>query len=472
MTVKITKKSQASPAPNCVEESIGQVYDQAPLNVRLVRAEETERWNRLVEKHHYLKNASMVGESLRYVAEQDGQWVALLGWSSAAFHVQARDRFIGWSAIQRQRRRHLLACNARFVLLGPKRKVANLASQILSLNLRQLSRDWRQVYGHPIVAVETFVDPKRFAGTCYQAANWKPIGTSKGFGRSRLDFYQLHKQPKVMFLYPIYPKAFEDLRAEELPKKLARYETEPKTSDFLLNGEQCQSLIQAFQKVPDPRHRTKKVHRNGASILAIATVAMLAGNNTFLAIGEFSQDLNQNQLRCLRATRDRKTRRYLAPSESAIRRYLQRVDPDKLDQAIQSWISSHLSPDSKLKLAIDGKTVRAASKASGRSVHLFAALFHGTGLTARQIQIPEKKNEIPCVKELVADLDLENTWVSLDALHAQKTTSRYLVEEKKASCLVTVKANQPTLQETLLTLTLGQSFPPSGPNARPRAWTP
>lgn len=471
MTARITKKSSDSPAHNCVDEAIEKAYGQQRLKVRLVRAEETERWNRLVEKRHYLKKASMVGESLRYVAEWDGQWVALLGWSSAAFHVAAREREIGWNFIQRHRRRPLIACNARFVLLVGKRKMANLASEILSLNVRQLSRDWQQAYGHPIVAVETFVDPKRFQGTCYQAANWKQVGSSKGFGRSRLDFYQLHEQPKMMFLYPLYPKAFEDLRAEVLPEKLAGSETGPKTSDFLLNGKQCQSLIQAFQKVPDPRHRTKKVHRNGASILALATVAMLAGNNTFLAIGEFSQDLNQNQLRSLRATRDRKTRRYLAPSESTIRRYIQRVDPDRLDQAIQSWISSHLSPDSKGRLAIDGKTVRAASKASDRSVHLFAALFQGTGLTARQIQIPEKKNEIPCVKELVADLDLVNAWVSLDAMHAQRATARHLVEEKQANYLVTVKANQPTLQETLLTLTLGQSFPPSGPNSGPRAWT-
>ena len=468
MIANISYESASSAAENCVNEAIAKAYGEERLKVRLVRADETEQWNRLVEKHHYLKNASMVGECLRYVAEQDGVWVALLGWSSAAFHVQARERYIGWNAIQKQRRRPFIACNARFVLLGPKRERANLASQILSLNLRQLNQDWQHVYGHPIVAVETFVDPKRFQGICYQAANWQQVGSSKGFGRSRLDFYQLHEQPKVMFLYPLYPKAFEDLRAEVLPEKLAPYETQPQTSDFLLNGQQCQSLIKAFQEVPDPRHRTKKVHRSGASILALATVAMLAGNNTFLAIGEFSQNLNQNQLRSLRATRDRKSQRYLAPSESTIRRYLQRVDPDLLDQAIHHWSSSHLSEDSKRRVAIDGKTVRAASKAAGRSVHLFAALFQGSGLTARQIQIPEKKNEIPCVKELVEGLDLENAWVSMDALHAQRDTVRHLVENKRASCLVTVKANQPTLQEDLLTLTLGQSFSPSGPNAQPR----
>ncbi|MDA1277600.1 MAG: DUF4338 domain-containing protein, partial [Verrucomicrobia bacterium] len=145
MTVKIAKKSQGARTPNCVDEAIEAIYGQSTRTVRLVRAVEADRWNRLVEKHHYLKNASMVGESLRYVAEQDGQWVALLGWSSAVFHVQARDQFIGWNAIQRQRRRHLLACNARFVLLGPKRKAAWKGDAYAQGQLGELYRDGRGV---------------------------------------------------------------------------------------------------------------------------------------------------------------------------------------------------------------------------------------------------------------------------------------------------------------------------------------
>ena len=103
---------------------------------------EERRWNDLVNKHHYLKEHRLVGESLRYVAKQEGKWIALLGWSSAAFHLQERDRWIGWTDLLRKSRRHLVACNARFVLLGPKSDTAcQFASQILSLNLRRLSRD-------------------------------------------------------------------------------------------------------------------------------------------------------------------------------------------------------------------------------------------------------------------------------------------------------------------------------------------
>ncbi|MBI2928596.1 MAG: DUF4338 domain-containing protein [Verrucomicrobia bacterium] len=175
------------------------------------------RWNQLVQKHHYLKEHRLVGESLKYVAQQNGQWIALLGWSSAAFHLDARDAWIGWTDPLRKSRRALVACHARFVLLGAQSISCHLASQILSLNLTRLSEDWRHRYGHPIALVETFVDPERFEGTCYRAANWIERGVTKGFGRSRLDFYQLHAKPKALFLYPLAPQARQLLCAPVLP---------------------------------------------------------------------------------------------------------------------------------------------------------------------------------------------------------------------------------------------------------------
>ena len=119
------------------------------ITVRPVKPSEKCRWEKLVEKRHYLKNAQMVGESICYVAECNGKWIALLGWSSCAFHLRPRDRWIGWSDDQRRARRHLVVCNARFLLLEPKGKRPNAASRILAANLRRLSEDWQAVYGHP-----------------------------------------------------------------------------------------------------------------------------------------------------------------------------------------------------------------------------------------------------------------------------------------------------------------------------------
>ena len=150
-----------------------------PLNARSLRAvrvrptwglEERRRWDHLVENHHYLPFQGLVGRGLRHVAELDGQWVALVGWQAGAFKLKARDGWIGWIPEQQFRRLHLIANNTRFVLLpGPHRP--NLASRVLGLSLRRLSSDMRQLHGHPVLVAETFVDPSRFAGTCYRASN-------------------------------------------------------------------------------------------------------------------------------------------------------------------------------------------------------------------------------------------------------------------------------------------------------------
>jgi hypothetical protein len=427
------------------------------------------RWNQFIEKHHYLKEHRMVGESLRYVAKLNGKWVALLGWSSAAFHLRARDAWIGWTDSLRKSRRSLVACNARFVLLGPKSKSSNLASQILSLNLRCLSKDWQQRYGHPIALVETFVDPERFEGTCYRAANWIEIGVTKGFGRSRLDFYQLHDQPKAIFLHPLTPKARQILSAPVMPPAWAPFERIADPIEYPLSGQQTKSLLQALGPLRDPRRNRGRLHRKIASIVAIATAAMIAGNNCLTDIGDFSQSLNQNQLRSLRAARCRKTGKFVAPSESTIRRVLQRLDPQQLDRLVSDWLRSHLKDLGIAALAVDGKCLRTASKINGESIQLFSALDTQTRIVCRQIKIPAKTNEIPALKDLLDGLDLRGALVSADAINTQKSTAAHLVQDKQADYLLVVKGNQPKLFEKLAELSIAESgvFPPSGSHSGP-----
>ena len=245
-----------------------------------------------------------MGESLRDVAEPDGQVIAALGWSSAAYHLQPRDQYIGWSAPQRQARRHLVACNARFLLLGPQTHAPNAAAQIVSRNLECLSQDWQDGYGHPLLLVETFVDPQQFQGTCYRAANWTEIGVTQGWGRARLDFYQLYQHPQAIFIYELHPQARPRLSAPELPPKLQAVEhANPRRSTLSLR--QSQSLLATFDALPDPRSRQGRRQRQVSCLLASATTAMIANNNSFSALGPFAQALNPKPLRSLRATRDR-----------------------------------------------------------------------------------------------------------------------------------------------------------------------
>jgi len=150
--------------------------------VRPVAPEEAGRCKALIRERHYLGLRHLAGEAMLHVAEVDGHGVALLGWCSAALKVTVRDRFIGWTALQEQRRLKFIAQNGQFLLLVEPGQVPNPASRVLALSLRRSAQDWRAVYSHPVVLAETFVDPRRFPGTCYRAAGWQCLGETEGHG--------------------------------------------------------------------------------------------------------------------------------------------------------------------------------------------------------------------------------------------------------------------------------------------------
>jgi hypothetical protein len=154
-----------------------------PLEVRQVRRTPEEAvFNSLLAQHHYLGYSQPVGEHLKYLVFARGRPIACVAWSSAPRHLGSRDRFIGWSAQARLSNIKLLAYNTRFLIL-PWVSVPHLASHILGRMARMLCADWQRLYAHPIYFVETFIDPGRFAGTCYRAANWTLLGHTTGRGK-------------------------------------------------------------------------------------------------------------------------------------------------------------------------------------------------------------------------------------------------------------------------------------------------
>ena len=134
------------------------------------------------EHYHYLGYEQPVGEHLKYLGWAQGRPVACVAFSSAPRHLGPRDRFIGWSKQARKRNIDRIAYNTRFLIL-PWVRVPHLASHILGRLAALLSADWERVYAHPIYLLETFVDPSRFQGTCYRAANWMVVGSTTGRGK-------------------------------------------------------------------------------------------------------------------------------------------------------------------------------------------------------------------------------------------------------------------------------------------------
>jgi len=188
---------------------LGAIGDILIEPVRRTRQEPL--FNSLLEQYHYLGYEQPVGEHVKYLASARGQAIACLAWSSSPRHLGCRDRFIGWSPVERQRNIHLLAYNTRFLIL-PWVKVPHLASYLLGRMAARIAGDWRQCYAHPVWLLETFVDPSRFRGTCYRAANWLPLGYTTGRGKNDLT-HRPNRPMKEVLVYPLHRRFRERLMA-------------------------------------------------------------------------------------------------------------------------------------------------------------------------------------------------------------------------------------------------------------------
>ncbi|HUF62795.1 MAG TPA: Druantia anti-phage system protein DruA, partial [Verrucomicrobiales bacterium] len=178
------------------------LQELGPLKIRQVRhSAQDSLFGQLIEEHHYLSYTQPVGEHLKYLVWARSQPIAALAWCSAARHLAARDRFIGWRPEVRKANLHLIAYNTRFMIV-PWVRAPHLASHLLGRVARRISQDWEALYAHPVHLLETFIDPARFRGTCYRAANWQCLGLSTGRGHNASTGRR--DQPrKELWVYPL-----------------------------------------------------------------------------------------------------------------------------------------------------------------------------------------------------------------------------------------------------------------------------
>jgi len=199
------------PQPMLIDTTpvIAPLNELRPVDVQQVRRTGDEPlFNSLIEHHHYLGYEQPVGEHLKYLVWAQGRPIACMAWSSAPRHLGSRDRFIGWSGEARRRNIRYLAYNTRFLIL-PWIEVPHLASHILGRMARQISQDWERIYGHPIFLLETFIDPERFRGTCYRAANWILLGRTTGRGKDD-QTHRPNRSIKEVFALPLH-RRFQEL---------------------------------------------------------------------------------------------------------------------------------------------------------------------------------------------------------------------------------------------------------------------
>lgn len=404
--------------------------------------EQRARAQRCLVAHHYLGGVQAVGEQVHYaVSDAQGEWVAVLIFAAAAKHLRPRDQWIGWSAEQRRRRLALVVNNVRFLLL-PERTVPNLGSVVLSRILARLSEDWQARYAHPVLVVETFVDPARFQGGVYRASGWSELGLTKGHGRRARDYYENHDRPKRLFARELVRNARRSLQAEHLKPALAAVEAKVPVRSTLKAAE-LESLSGHFRAVSEYRRRMGQYPL--FALLGIAACAYLAGAPRGQKdLAAFARRLSSRQRAALGVRRNAREE-YPAPSQPTFSRMFAHVSEAEIEAVLlrhQTQVRG--APPPEELVVLDGKV----PKHSGGLNVVTAVTAPGLHFLGSEV-VADKSNEIPAVRALCQRLELDGRLVSIDALHTQSETARQIVLEHGGDYVLTLKGNQPNVQRAV-----------------------
>jgi hypothetical protein len=391
-------------------------------------------------EHHYLGAGRSVGDYLRQMGELNGKAVALLVWGPACYSLKDRDLWISWSASQRLERLKLVVQNRRFLVLGEKGQSPNLASQAMGAALRALPGQWLERFGYRPLLAESFTDPEAYAGTCYKAGNWEPVGMSAGFSRHRADFYVAHDRPKRLWLRPLCPEAKKHLRSAEVPAQCRGGLVAAPTGTLPVNPEQMTSLLEVFRRAPDPRD-THTRHRTGP-VLTLVAMALLAGRRDISEIARFATTLTHPQRRRLGLPLKKGTRAfYQVPAYGVFYQLLTRMDPEAFAALLNDWLLSRAGTLPQA-LALDGKMIR-------DHIGRLTLARHEDGAPHAVALYDQKEGTERCEQSAAAALleklpALDGKLITADPWHCQRKTAATIVE-KGGDDLLQIKGNQPGL---------------------------
>jgi hypothetical protein len=429
------------------------VLEHAQVRLLTTR-KDISQCDQLIVEHHYLHDATLVGEQLRYAITCKGRWLGVATWSGAAFHIKDRDQFIGWDFEQCRRRRALLANNSRLLIL-PDCHYPNLISRFMKLMLARLSDDWLERWGHPLAMVETFVDPQLYQGTAYKVSGWSHLGKTAGWKRDAADFYVKHDTVKHIWVRELVKQAAVKLRAAQLPSEWAMVETDVRLR-CTHTVKEIRSLRETLLKeLPDFRRR-QSLGYPIAGLVCLVVMAMATGVRKGADdLADYADTLTQPQLRALLFRQDKRTRLHRCPKRTTFNRLLAGVNATVLERILLRWQQRLTGPIQDNLVIVDGKKMRHGGVEMVNAVN-------GKGQYLGGIMTADKSNEIPAARQLLGRLDIGGKIVLADALHTQVETAQLILYEKGADYLMTVKGNQLTLQTTLQGLFDKQVFPPTG----------
>ena len=420
------------------------------VTLRVAQPEEIAAACAALEREHYLGAPRPCNREVVQLAVRGDQVLAVVVWTRAARKLAGREAWVGWDPRTRTRRLPLVVQNNRFLVLATARQ-PNLASRVLGLAVAALPGDWAKRTGTRPLLAETFVDPERYAGTCYKAAGWIEVGGTVGCGRHGDDYYVAHGKPKRLWLRPLEPEARERLRE---PLESIAGESARAFGQLPVPAPTATSLAEALREVADPRRAAGRQFPLHA-MLASAVLALSCGARTVSDLFRFVQELTPAQRRALRfRSAPDNPWRVPPPGEGCWRKVLKALPPAELTRVFVAWqlAQTSLPP----LLAIDGKTLH-------RGLATLVTLCNAeTGEPLVQVAQCGPGHEKNLAHALLAALPpgtLDGAIVGGDALYADSALVRTLVQEQGAIALVQLKANQKKAAARAETL-LAREAPP------------
>ena len=395
---------------------------------------EIRQWNDVVKSQHYLKSSTMVGEQIRYVAEYMGQWVACMGCSAATLKSVHRSKWVGWSRIQEEQRRHLIIQNARFLILE-NIAVPNLASRCLSLLGKRVSSDWKVNYGHPIYLMETFVDQDR-PGTCYKACGWKELGLTRGFRRA-VGAYKRHGLKKSYWVYPLRKNAQKLLGGSKTPDDKPLSSLKINILPLKEKGEtpSIQNILKEYFPRTKPKKNTGKPYPKDV-IVGLVLSGLVCGVKDCENIASWAKNLNKKFKEILNCPyREFKGEYgYQTPSANTIRYALQDIDSSLLVKAMTAWANLCGINTEKTILALDGKVICGAKTDDERAPNHVTLYDVDSGTVLDQELVPNKTSEVTVAREIFERNNLDQSLVTADAAHTTSATANAILKKKVTTC--------------------------------------
>ncbi len=368
--------------------------------IREVKRNEISRFDDLMEELHYIGKSRSVGDSMRMVAEIDGEWVGILMWGSAAYRLKDRDALIGWTDVQRTQRQKLIVQNRRFCLIFEKGEHPNLASKILAAATKCLPDMWFEKFGYKPILAETFVDIEGYEGTCYKASGWLAVGMSKGFSRHKDDYYEPNDRPKKIFVKALCKNAKKNLCSFELADEYKEGAKSNCDGILPINIDQLRSLFQVFKQIPDPRTNNSSFRIE--AVLTIIAMAIFSGHKNISEIHRFGERMKLEHRRAIGLPiykkgkiKDRKIAKKVnqyrkAPSYKVYYNLLSKLDIDKFAELLSQWLSQNTGTLPRA-LALDGKFIK-------ETVGIVCLVDHETGIPETMQKVAKKKETVETVK--------------------------------------------------------------------------